>query len=51
MKGGMPDHDQAGRRDDLLDVLILPIPTLDLVGGRLPDSPETSSPGLSSGQF
>jgi hypothetical protein len=33
----MSDEDKAGGRYDLLNVLILPIPTLDLVGSRLPD--------------
>ena len=33
----MSDEDKAGGRYDLLNVLILPIPTLDLVGSRLPE--------------
>jgi hypothetical protein len=31
MKGGTADHDEARVRDDLLDMRVLPVPSLDLV--------------------
>jgi hypothetical protein len=31
MEGGMTDHDEACARDDLFDVRVLPVPSLDLV--------------------
>ena len=31
MKGGMTDHHEACARDDLLDMRVLPVPSLDLV--------------------